>query len=388
MKLFSSIIITIIGILAMAGTAFAEAGTLIQKYQSGTPIKVLIIPGHDNEFSGTEFRGMREADLNLRLAGEISEKLNKNPQLQVVVSRDVKTGNYIPELLSYFDTQKDAVASFTGERKSLYKKMKEDAAAQAAATPSNGSGSVVVTPKKEVPHAPANAQVAYRLYAVNKWAGEHDFDLIISVHFNDHYPRKENKVGEYVGYSIYAPGDILPNAHPSREVAVSIGSRLSDIIPASNLFLESDLADKSGVIPDTSLIALGSSATLTVPSILIEYSYIYEPQLRLEVSKTTLEAMAQATYLGLEEYLSGKKSESKTFTHAWTKNLSPGKTRNREVLAIQIALNFLKIKSCALDGIYGDCTKAGLRIFQKSHGLDADGLFGKKTRIKLNEALK
>jgi hypothetical protein len=394
MKRFPLLIV--IGFLIMtAGIASAEGDSLMQKYQVGGPVKILIIPGHDNEFSGTEFRGMREADLNIRMADELAKELRKDGTLQVVVSRDTKTGNYIPELLSYFESQKDAVASFTAEHKASYKKMKEDVAAQTAASPTTASPSTAV-PKKEVPHAPANAAVAYRLYAVNKWAGEQAFDLIINVHFNDHYPRSENKVGDYTGYTIYTPGDLLPNAHPSREVSKAIGDRLIDILPRSNLFLESNVADESGAILDTSLIALGSNATLTVPSILIEYSYIYESQLRPEVSSMALRSMARATKLGLEDYLSGKKEEAKTFTHDWKQNLLPGSVRSREVLALQIGLRYLtfypllnkKGKPCNLDGIYGECTKAGLSAFQKSNKLTTDGLFGKKTRTLMNSIFK
>src|SRR3989338_3248509 len=62
-----------------AGVFFTESITpegLKDKYmraqRGGAKIRVLIVPGHDNEAWGTEFRGVREADMAAAVGEELT----------------------------------------------------------------------------------------------------------------------------------------------------------------------------------------------------------------------------------------------------------------------------------------------------------------------------
>src|SRR3989338_4833702 len=57
-------------------------------------LRLLVIPGHDNQFSGAVFNGVREADLNLELAKYLEHFLLEDGHFQVGSSRDVATGEY------------------------------------------------------------------------------------------------------------------------------------------------------------------------------------------------------------------------------------------------------------------------------------------------------
>src|SRR6266487_3714255 len=77
-------------------------GDLQLKYQSAgqAKIKILIVPGHDNEYWGTEFKGVKEADLNLALAKELTALLAADPAFDVHLSRT--ENGYAPFLYDYF----------------------------------------------------------------------------------------------------------------------------------------------------------------------------------------------------------------------------------------------------------------------------------------------
>lgn len=365
-------------------TSPASAGLLspVEKYQMTQPVKILIVPGHDNEFSGAKTDTLREADVNLKLAGYITDELAKDMNLQVTMSRDKTTGQYIPELEEYFTDHENDIAEFIAEHKKSYAKQQKKLAQE------NGGA---VEPK-QVPHGNANPTIAYRLYGTNKWANEQGFDLILHVHFNDTWPRG-GAGGEYGGYSLYVPGRGLPNQATSNVIGNAIGGRLRDILPKSNLSLESQLSNDVGVIADTKLIALGSYATLQVPSVLIEYSYIYEPHVANQFWNVMLPSMSRATILGLYDYLLGQRSTASTFKHFWAINIMPSiKDKKSDVVAIQMGLRSLGLyppegktqTDCPMTGAYGPCTKSAVTAFQKKYYLQADGLFGKNTRAAMN----
>lgn len=372
-----------IGSIGFATAADAASFvSLPERYQMGYPLKILIVPGHDNEFSGSSGNGLREADLNLRLAHQIADLLGKDDRFQVTVSRERETGNYIPELAKYFDDHEKDVAHFIAEHKKSYaRRIKEF-----ATDTSNG------VELKQVPHGDAKPMIAYRLYATNQWANEQSFDLILHVHFNDTYPRGGSS-GEYGGYSIYVPGAPLENRHSSDAVGDAIGNRLHTVVPKSNLSLESELTNESGVIPDTKLIALGAYDTLDIPSVLVEYSYVYEPLVNPAVSAAVIPQMARATMLGLYDYFLNQAGAAQPIAYQWNTNLVPdSRTKKPDVAALQLALRNVGLypplgktaKDCPVTGAYGPCTKTAVIAFQKSRGLTADGLVGPGTRSILN----
>jgi hypothetical protein len=126
-----------------------------QKYQSGEKIKILVIPGHDQKYSGAYWNGRSEQDLNLQLANQIRDELRKDPQLEVVVTRDER--GYIPEIQNYFENNQTSIERFIESHKK-------------ATNDSVESGDISLT--RQVPHHDAAPTVAYQLYAVNKWAAD------------------------------------------------------------------------------------------------------------------------------------------------------------------------------------------------------------------------
>ena len=74
-------------------------------------------------------------------------------------------------------------------------------------------------------------------------------------------------------------------------------------------------------------------------------------------------------------------AESKNETSVFT--LSKLGSRGEEVRKIQKKLKELGFYSGSVDGIYGTATKQAITAFQKSCGITADGIAGKKTLLYL-----
>src|SRR3989344_789058 len=66
--------------------------TLQATYQAGK-ISVLLVPGHDNEFYGTKFGQLREADVNLAIARHLYDYLAADGHFTVSTARDFQTGD-------------------------------------------------------------------------------------------------------------------------------------------------------------------------------------------------------------------------------------------------------------------------------------------------------
>ncbi|MEK9185011.1 MAG: N-acetylmuramoyl-L-alanine amidase [Patescibacteria group bacterium] len=229
---------------------------LHNRYNTGK-IKILIVPGHDNQYGGTEFKGIREADLTANLGQELLAKFKNNPRFDVSITRD--RSGYLPEFQNYFATQKSEVLKFQKSQRVLmgvYMK--------------NGQVSTV----SGVQHNNAPNLVAYRLYAINKWANDHKIDIVIHIHFNDYAGRKAGQIGKYSGFSIYIPENQFSNAKASKAIADKVFASLKTHSQSSNLPVENQ-----GVIPDQDLIAIGANNSLDSAGFLVEYGYIYEPMI-------------------------------------------------------------------------------------------------------------
>ncbi len=351
-----------------------------EKYQSGQTVKILIIPGHDKKYSGAYFRGVSEQEINLKLAEKIKIELMRDPLLDVTVTRDANSlpaqASYIPVIQEYFDENEKSINRFIETRKKETARLKAEEDFDLDV---------------QVPHADAQPTVAYQLYGVNKWAGENDFDLILNIHFNDDTAHASGAVGDFSGFVVYVPDENLPNHKDGDILGAAIGARMNQTFPTSNMPLEAAKADLGGVIPDFHLIALGSNRTLEIPSVLVEYSYIYEPHLVPELFDLSSFVMARATTRGVYDYLNGSQN-LKNLLYFWdAKSLAKSKKPTNDVLALQFGLKELgffppkSLTKCKFDGLLGPCTNGAIKNFQSAYELKADGVAGAKTKKVLNE---
>ncbi len=364
------LIITLIAVAPLVSRA-EEFMPNALRYQAGETIKILIIPGHDKKYSGTYFAGISEQEINLKLANKIRDELERDPQLEVTVTRD--ENGYIPEIQKYFDENETKINKFIETHKKETKKFLDGEDANLA---------------EQVPHHDAAPVVAYQLYGVNKWADENDFDIILNVHFNDDTGHTQKVAGDYAGFTVYVPDENLPNHDDAVIIGEAIGRRMKQTFPTSTMPLEAAKDDENGVIPDFNLIALGSNRTLEIPSVLVEYSYIYEPQINPKVFDLSTFVMARATTRGVYDYLNGRQ-DLKNLLYFWGKE-PMGKSLSNDVMALQYGLRELgfyppkNMKDCPFTGNFGPCTLQAVKDFQKANKLKADGVVGPKTKEILN----
>ena len=278
-----------IGLVFLGCRAYAqelEKASIQDRYKNGEKIHILVVPGHDNQFPGAKYKTNYEEDMNLALAEQVADYLRKDLQIEVVVTRNVN--GYMSSLYEYFQTQTLKINDFI---KSHSLAMKKEIKA----------GSIIVP--KQVPHATASKVPMYRLYALNKWANENKYDLIIHVHFDDEGDRVRDVAGKFSGYSVYVPDSNLLQADISKSFGLAIAKRLNRDFNRSTQPYEHAHADSNGIIPDMKLIAMGANKTTAIPRVLIEYAYIYEPGVDPKHFPMTSDVMAAATAYGVEDFL-------------------------------------------------------------------------------------
>ena len=251
--------------------------------QAAEPIKILLVPGHDNEVWGAQYGNIKEADMNLVLATQIYNILKKDKRFSVYITRD--NSGYTKEFADYFAAHQTDIKDFKENAK---KNMETKIA----------SGTFVE--KHNVPHQTVKESVAMNLYGIVKWADENKIDAMINVHFDDYSRSSFWKIGKFKGFTVYLPETQLPNAQKSSPLAISIFDQLSKKYATSNYSEE-----KGGLKPDQSLIALGANNILlpSVRSVLIEYGYIYEKMFRKTTTRhKAYKDMASLTVTGIKNY--------------------------------------------------------------------------------------
>ncbi len=373
-----------ISLLPQTTYAFPEVISpeqLKQKYNAalttGTKVKVLIIPGHDDDSWGTEFRGVREGDMNAVLAEKMYAQLKKDPRLEVRLSREL-IGGYDPVIWDYIDLNRAAIADFIRTHRQAMTTSLESGTTQEVA---------------HVPHNPANPENATRLYGVNKWANDNNIDLVISVHFNDYGGRPWDQVGQYKGLTVYIPEKQYGNARASKEIGSAVYNQLTKFYPKSTYPPEA-----AGLVEDQSLIALGGSNTLNAASILTEYGYIYEPQfLATHIREKVITDLAYQTAIGVETFFDSQSKYQKKFgttllPYTWSFEVKFGAKNSVSILALQAALRKegmypatgFTSYDCAMTGNFDTCTKTALQAFQAKYKIPSTGVLGPMTRAKLN----
>jgi N-acetylmuramoyl-L-alanine amidase len=287
--------------LEIFSPTFSHAATtaeLLNKYATGQKINILIVPGHDEQYWGTEFNDIHEADVTVAIAQFLYDYLKNDPQLNVTITRTQM--GYTDIFKNYFENNRTQIQDFiTTSQQNFHSQL-------SAGTMQQNEG---------VPHANAKPEVVFRLYGINKWANENNIDLVVHIHINDEGGRVYGQVGKYKGFSMYIPDQEYGNASTSAVFGKAIFNELIKKYKSSTYPKEA-----AGLITDQELIAVGAANTLKPAVALIEYGYIYEPQfLNVDNQDTITRAYAKQTYQGIESFF-GKKFVTKIIPKVSLKN--------------------------------------------------------------------
>lgn len=217
-------------------------------------IKILIVPGHEPNTGGASYRKINERDLNLQLSEILKNNLSKNTNIEVTLARDKNGWN--SDLKNYVETGSTTIMSWATDTKN---KMLAKV---------NARTIKLINP--DIKHNSATYKATLYLYGTNKWINENNIDLVLHIHFNDN-PKYKGKPN-YSGYCMYISDSQYGNASSSRIFANYLNDEISKIKKASNMPQE-----KKTIIPGQQLIAIGNYDTLKIPSVVLEYAYIYEP---------------------------------------------------------------------------------------------------------------
>ena len=375
----------------IAGAYFAETVTpeeLQQTYDDENRLlRVLVVPGHSNESWGTEFRGVKEAEVNLELGEHLYRYLKSDASFDAMITR-AGDGEHTPWFANYLTDNELSIRAYMVQKRAEF-------------TIAEAQGHI--KRHTQVSHNEAPSQTALELYGINKYASENGVDIVIHIHFNDYPGRKHGIAGKHSGFSMYVPEDTLPNARASRELALSLRDRLSRHFATSDLPLEEGV-----VIPDQELIAVGSNASQRRAAILIEYGYIYENQFHDRALRgPILEELALQTYWGILDHFEKGSAMNQSrlgvlLPYFWDDSAIDMEASSRSVLSLQGALSSEGLypppgksrNDCPISGTFGPCTKESLALFQERfaemllvpEGLArGSGTLGPKTKSILNE---
>lgn len=342
-------------------------------------MKVLIVPGHEPNYGGTEFGALKERDAVLELAEFLKGYMGKNMRYEVVLSRDKNGWN--PVLEDYFENNWNEIVAFKEQSKDEMVRLILE-------------GKVKLHHDNAY-HNNAPAAVAVRLFGINKWANENGVDVVLHLHFNDYARGNTGLPGEFSGFSIYIPEKQYSNSKTARAIAEPIFVLLANFFPVSNLPKES-----AGIVEEQELVAVGQSNTVDAPSLLIEYGYIYEPHFEHPyIRSLMLREMAYHTYMGLQDFFGGVNDTGHTkltslLPYEWKDVVWKDTQMDSAVLSFQAAMRFegiyppagFKLNDCPISGNFGECTAAALASFQAKYGITNEpNYFGEKTKEKLNE---
>lgn len=343
----------------------------------GEKFKILIVPGHYFDNGGALYRNLKEADLNLAVATQLSKFLKSDNRLEVIMVKDESGINKVIE--NYYLSHQKEIADFVTKQKSEMSELV-----------GNGLLKKVIG----VEHNRAPDETALRLYGVNKWASENKIGIVIHIHFNDYPRRQQGGEGDYTGFSIYVPEKQYSNAKASRAVAEKVFDQIENFYPKSD-----HPKENIGLVEDQELIAIGSFNSIDSAAFLIEYAYIYEPQLKnATIRESLLKELALQTYIGLENFFGGTINfggARQTFLvpYRFDKSLEKGEENSLAVLSLQAVLLLDGVYpppgktkyDCPLTGNFRECTLVSVKQFQQKYGITGgEGFVGPKTREKLN----
>ncbi|MFA6315318.1 MAG: N-acetylmuramoyl-L-alanine amidase [Candidatus Paceibacterota bacterium] len=343
-------------------------------------VRILLVPGHEPNYGGAEFGSLKERNMTVELAADLRDYISKNDRYEIFVSRD--HDSWQPIFADYFKTHADAI--------NVWQKAHKEEIINLARLGEYKRTTPAVF------HNEAPTDVALRLYGIDKWSNENDIDIILHIHFNDYRRPSWTASGVYSGFSIYVPEKQYFNSTTTNVLAQTIFKRLEKYNAVSDL-----PGEKTGIIEDQDLIAVGSYNSVNAASMLIEYGYIYEPQFADETIRTlAIKDLAYQTYLGLQDFFDDKRDEdlehsyeSALLPYVWSKVIDE-KTVSPDVFTLQTALLMDGVyppkeknkNDCPRTGMIGMCTKTALEVFQNKYRITGEkGTVGPKTIEVLNK---
>ncbi len=343
----------------------------------GDKVRILIMPGHEPDFGGAEFKGFYEREFAVDIANRLATELRTDPNFEIFVARGNQGWN--DDLTYYFDKQGKKIERFVNTHKEAMEKLEKKGR--------------IKENEEQATHNEARSDVALRLYGISKWANENDIDLVLHLHLNDELSHETNEPGVYAGSALYVPDSIYGNAVASKAIAEPIFSRLQTTNATSTFGLET-----KGIVEDRDLIAVGAFNTAEMPSVLIEYGYIYEPRITGEGARAEVFAdYAYQTALGVKDFFGSAgrpRFGTKVLPYQFGTDLlaTSSAPDTRGTYALQAALHDLgfypgteaSLAVCPISGLTNQCMDAAIKAFQKSKGLEQTGTLGVQTRTALN----
>lgn len=345
---------------------------------SAPKVRVLVVPGHEPGYGGAEYGSIKERDLNVELASYLTDFLRGDSHFEVYTTRS--SDSWAPEFADYFHNEAQSIADWESAHKAEIQDMIRV-----------GSFKPV---KPVVFHNYAKGPVAMRIYGIDKWADDNNIDIVVHIHFND-YPGHGAGPGKYTGFAIYVPEKQYYNSTTTKALAEAVSRRLAAYNPVSNL-----PGEESGIVEDQDLIAIGSFNSVNAPSMLVEYSYLYEPQLmNRELRPVILKDLAHETYLGIRDFLAGTSEPADikstlVLPHEWIGRIDDSNGSAIDIFSLQTALAAdgeyppanTTFNECPRTGKFGACTKSALQSFQLKHGIVGErGFVGSSTASLLSK---
>jgi len=137
--------------------------------------------------------------MNVDISQRLYDHLSAKGDVEVLLASD--ESGMDARLESYLNKNKEEILEFYNDKKNTMNELVE-------------KGKVYTY--ENVSHNPARPEVVQKLYEINKFANDNDFDMVIHVHFNDYPGRSRDKVYKYNGFSIYAPERQFSNYEASK----------------------------------------------------------------------------------------------------------------------------------------------------------------------------
>lgn len=335
--------------LLLSSTKSLES--ILGRYTSrSTPVRILIVPGHNSESSGAYAYNTPEANLVANMGERLEALLKQDARVSVTLLRDTK--GYREPFASFLTTRANDIATFRENIRRDYAQLMLEGK--------------IPFPSYSPPHGEAKLADALKLHGANLFAYENDADIVIHLHLNDYAGRKTN-AGKYTGYAIYYAGPPLTNAQVSGKLAGAIANRIEKIRTSSNF-----PSEISGLVPDPELLALGAHGSVDAAAVLVEYGYMSERVFsRAETKNTMADLVAYETARGIEDFLGSKSVITPPESLAASPVRLPSVTPSASALTLQYTLltqglyppSGKSLADCPLTGTVGPCTKTAYRAY-------------------------